>query len=122
VIHGGHFYLQEEWSNEDNGCAPRDEYYALWFSAPVRARAKAPVQFAAHGRDPDGSITAYTWFFGAGRLGHRRALAHTFRNPGTYRVVLRATDNGGNYAFYARTIQVTRARSRGRAPSATKRG
>jgi hypothetical protein len=110
-IHGAHFYLQEEWSNEDGSCAARDESNSLWFSAPARARARARVRFTAHGRDPDGAVRAYTWFFGDRQLGHRRVLAHAFRRPGVYRVVLRMTDHSGNWTFYARTIRVTASRA-----------
>jgi PKD domain-containing protein len=110
VIHGGHYYLQEEWSNEDGSCQPRDESYPIWFSAPARIAAHKSQSFTAHGRDPDGSIKAYAWFFGDRRSGHGRVTKHAFTRAGSYKVVLRTTDRSGNWAFDARAITVTKAR------------
>ena len=95
-IHGGHYYLQEEWSNADSGCQPRARGPPASRSrrtgstgTPRRSRSRphaAPI--------PHGPIVSYTWFFGDGREAHgaeRRRIATTA--PGSYRVVLRATDS-----------------------------
>jgi hypothetical protein len=113
VIHGGHYYLQEEWSNDDGSCQPRDESYPIWLSTAARTAAHKSQSFTAHARDPDGSIAAYAWFFGDGRLGRGRVTSHAFNRAGYYRVVLRTTDRTGNWAFYARTIRVTKAPAKG---------
>jgi PKD domain len=105
VIHGGHYYLQDEWSNDDGSCQPRDESDRLSFS--VRPRGPATVRFASRASDRDGSIVAYNWFFGDRRIGRRRVVRHTFKPAGSYRVVLRTTDRAGNWAFYARRIRVS---------------
>jgi hypothetical protein len=106
VIHGHHYYLQEEWSNEDGSCQPRDESDRISLSANPVASGARRVKFTGHGRDPDGSITAYNWFFGDHRTAHHRVTTHTFKHAGTYRVILRTTDRSGNWAFYARRIRV----------------
>ena len=109
VIHGGHYYLQEEWSNEDAACAPRDEADPVSFSAPTRVAAGKALVFSAHARDPDGSISAYNWYFADGAQGHRRVLSHVFKRPGVYRVVLRVTDSAENWSYFSRVVRVVRA-------------
>ena len=103
VIHGGHYYLQQEWSNDDHRCASRDETYRVSFSA---ASSATTVRFSARGRDPDGKIRAYRWYFGDGSGGHRGSPTHTYRRAGSYRVRLRITDSNGNWAVSTRTIRV----------------
>lgn len=56
TIHGGHFFLQEEWSNANSGCAPRARPQALWFASNRRGRS---LSFTAHGTDPDGRMLSY---------------------------------------------------------------
>jgi hypothetical protein len=51
-------------------------------------------------------IISYAWFFGDGRHGHGRNVAHVFARAGAYRVILRSTDAERNYAFFARTVKV----------------
>jgi hypothetical protein len=120
-IHGGHYFLQDEWSNEDGSCQPRDEWDSVSFSAPTRAPAHKRIRFAAHARDPDGSIVSYAWFFGSGQGARSRVAWHAFSHPGAFRVVLRTTDRAGNWAFYARRLGVSSASS-GRIAAATKSG
>jgi hypothetical protein len=108
VIHGGHFFLQNEWSNDDGGCRPRDEADAVSSSGPRNARVHRTVRFTGHARDPDGAIVGYVWFFGDHRTGHGRVVKHAYRRRGRYRVVLRTTDRAGNWAFSARTIFIRR--------------
>lgn len=118
VIGGGHYYLQEEWSNENHQCEPRAKPDHLWVAAPGRRRARTPLQFVAHARMPYGSITAYNWYFGDGSTGHGRVAVHTFSRSGSFRVVLRTTDSADNWAWYGLTIWVARdRRSAGRRAS-----
>jgi PKD domain len=105
-IGGGHYYLQEEWSNQDHGCRPRALADVVSFSSPVRAVAHAPITFAASARAARGSIVEYSWFFGDGPIGRRRVVSHSFSHAGVFRVVLRSTDSAGNWAFSARTVSV----------------
>jgi PKD domain len=106
TIDGGRYYLQEEWSNDNGGCATRDEADHVSFSAPHQLHAGRRGRFHARARDPDGSIVGYTWFFGDGRHAGGRTNRHKFRHAGTYRVALRVTDSSGNWAFAARTVRV----------------
>ena len=106
-IHGGHFFLQEEWSNADSACEPRAKpdsvSFALVRTTAERARS---ISFTGRGSDPDGRIVSFAWSFGDGRAARGRSVFHTFKVPGSYRVMLRATDSWGNRASAARTIRV----------------
>lgn len=110
LIHGDHYYLQDEWSNEDGGCRPRDENDRISFS--VRQRLAGVFRFTARGSDPDGAIVKYDWFFGDHRTAHGRRSSHPFRRAGSFRVVLRTTDRAGNWSFFARRVHVGRAARR----------
>jgi hypothetical protein len=107
-IHGGHFYLQELWSDADEACEQRAKPDSVSFGTVRQAGQKRVVSFSAHGSDPQGSIVSFDWFFGDGRAGAGRCVSHTFRLPGSYRVRLRATDSWGNWANAGRTVRVER--------------
>jgi hypothetical protein len=112
VIHGRRYYLQNEWSNDDHGCAPRDEPGHAWFAAPLRIVAGRRLTLTAGAADADGSIARYDWFFGSGAPGQHRVASHVYARARSYRIVLRTTDSSGNWAFFARPIKVTRAPTR----------
>jgi hypothetical protein len=118
-INGGHYYLQEEWSNADHACEPRAKPDGLGFGAAPDRR--GALSFTARARAGHGSIVSYEWFFGDRGSGHGRRTTHSYSRAGAYRVVLRTTDSWGNWAFYARTVLVSAGRG-ARAASATKRG
>ncbi len=105
-INGGHYFLQEEWSNADHGCQPRARPDAVSFSDP--SRRAASLSFFARASTRHGAVLAYQWFFGDHRTARGRRVTHRYAAPGSYRVVLRTTDSWGNWAFYARTVSVTR--------------
>ena len=105
TVHGGHFYLQEEWSNTDSSCQPRARPDEVSFSS-VHAERLRSLDFTAHGSDPQGRLVSFAWFFGDGHAGAGRRAAHTFKVPGPYRVTVRVTDSWGNWAFSSRTIRV----------------
>ena len=107
VIHGGHYYVQEEWSNHDHSCRQRALGDQAFFMAPARAPAHRRVWFSASAHAGDGAIVAYDWYFGDGGSGHRRLGSHTFGRAGLYRVVLRTVDSWGNWAYYASELLVT---------------
>jgi hypothetical protein len=112
IIDGGRYYLQEEWSNEDNSCQPRDENDWVFFTVPSRVSAGRALTLDAHAIDHDGHIASYLWSFGDGTLGHRRLVSHVFARPGTYKVQLRIADSADNWATIARTIRVVPAAAR----------
>ena len=108
TINGGHFFLQEEWSNADSGCEPRAKPDLLSFSLTRLAGRARSLSFTARGFDPEGRMVSFNWFFGDGRAGLGRHVSHTFRRVGSYRIILRTTDTWGNWATATRTIKVTR--------------
>jgi hypothetical protein len=109
VIHGGHWYLQEEWSNEDDSCQPRDEADRLTWRIAGHPSAGKPVTFTARAGDPDGAITGYNWTFGDGGVSRRRATSHAYTRAGDYRVTVRAVDSAANWTTQSRTIRVAPA-------------
>jgi hypothetical protein len=104
LIHGGHYYLQEEWSNANGGCEPRarPDHVSLFV---LQKRRKA-WEFRGKARDPEGRIVGYHWDFGDGTTGAGRTVSHDFPHSGPYTVKLRVTDSWDNWAFYARTVVV----------------
>jgi hypothetical protein len=106
VIHGGHYFLQEEWSNRSHGCQPRAKPDRVSFGAAQVPAHPASAAFTAHAADPQGRIVSYRWFYGDGTRGAGHAAVHHYPHPGVYQVVLRVTDSWGNWGFYARTVQV----------------
>jgi hypothetical protein len=114
VVHGGHYFLQEEWSNENHACEPREKADRVFFAGPSRPQAAEWLPFASRASAAHGTIVSYDWFFGDGRTGHGRKINHLYRRAGVFRVVLRTTDSAGNWAFYARTLRVARAPSHAR--------
>ena len=110
-INGGHYYLQEEWSNADGACEPRAKPDSVSLTAaPVPGRPWT-IAFDGHALDPDGRVVAYHWFFGDGTGSHGHTVTHRYAHPGDYRVVLRITDSWGNWAFYTATETVGTARA-----------
>jgi hypothetical protein len=107
-INGGHYYLQDEWSNANGGCQPRAAPNTARFSFK-RARAARSLMLTGRASAPGRQIVAYQWSFGDGRTGTSRQLTHRFARPGSYKVVLRAVDSWGNWGLYARTIRVSAA-------------
>jgi PKD domain len=108
VIHGDHYYLQEEWSNADGSCQPRARTDLVSFAHSRRIMKGRSASFSGRGSDPEGRIVTYEWFFGDGHHAIGRRASHRYRRTGRYRVVLRTTDSWGNWAFSARTIDVVR--------------
>ena len=109
-IAGGHYYLQEEWSNEDGGCAPRDETDPVSFAAPGRVSAGRAFSLIGHASDPDGRIVAWAWHFGDGtRVAHARELTHLSPRRAPTAILLRVADSAGNWSTFTRTVRVAGA-------------
>jgi hypothetical protein len=121
IINGGHYYLQEEWSNANQGCAPRARSDSISFLASAPTSKAWWLFFLAKTRAGSGSIVSYRWFFGDGRRSSGRVVNHSYRRAGRYRVVVRTTDSWGNWTFYARTVTVRAGRA-GRTGRAAKSG
>ena len=109
-INGGHYYLQEEWSNHNGGCEPRAKPDSLSFQSG--SAGGQSMWFRARGSDPQGKIVSYRWSFGDGRGGAGGRPVHRYGRVGHYRVVLHSIDSWGNAAYYAATVTVGRAAGR----------
>jgi hypothetical protein len=107
-INGGHYYLQEVWSNFNGGCEPRGKPDSVSFQAGLGSGHGLSIWFRARGYDPQGRIVSYRWSFGDGRGGTGLRQVHRFARTGRYHVVLRTTDSWGNWAYYAATLTVGR--------------
>lgn len=109
----GHYLLQEEWSNEDGGCAQRDETDSVAFSsAPSAPTVGQAVAFSGHGSDPDGHIASFAWSFGDGSTGSGPAPSHAYGHAGDFTVVLTTTDSAGQRASTARVVHVAGAKAK----------
>jgi hypothetical protein len=103
-INGGHYYLQEEWSNAAHRCRPRARPDHASFS--VIRRAGQTVSFRATASDPAGVIRSFHWRFGDGATGRGRHPVHTYRHPGSYQVRLSVVDSWDNAATAVATLHV----------------
>ncbi|HZU60238.1 MAG TPA: PKD domain-containing protein [Solirubrobacteraceae bacterium] len=101
-INGGHYYLQEEWSNADSACRRRALPDQARFS--VIRRSSLRLWLIGAGNDPEGHIVGYRWSLGDGSRALGRRISHRFPRAGSYRIRLRVTDNWDNWTFYARTV------------------
>jgi PKD repeat protein len=106
TIAGGHFYLQEEWSNATDRCEPRAKPDRASFA--VTERTGATLTFKAAARDPNasGQIVSYRWDFGGGAIATGRTVTHQFPASGRYTVKLRVTDSWDNWGYYTRAVPV----------------
>lgn len=111
-VNGGHYFLQEEWSNHSGACEPRAKSDTVSFQTGLDSAHKISLWFLGHAGDPQGRIIAYRWFFGDGRALSGRRAWHRYARAGKYRVVLRTTDSWGDWAFYAATVTVSRVAGR----------
>jgi len=108
AIDGGHYYLQEIWSNADRSCQPRARPDVILVSAPGEVARGRPVALSARASDPEGRIVSFKWFFGDGRTGQSNRASHSFKRDGLYRIVVRTTDSWGNWGFNARQLRIAR--------------
>ena len=71
---------------------------------PTSSQAGETVSFsAADSTDVDGYIKKYEWDFGDGTKGKGVRVDHVYAAPGTYKVTLTVTDNGGATGIVATT-------------------
>ena len=61
---------------------------------------------AAGSSDPDGTISSYRWIFGDGTSGTGRVAEHIYQSDGSFDVMLTVTDNRGDTATAARSVEV----------------
>jgi PKD domain-containing protein len=108
VIGTGHYFLQQEWSNQDAGgsCQSHDAVDAVDFTAPSRATARTAALFRGTGSDPDGSIVSYVWSFGDRSIGLGATPSHTYATAGRYPVTLTVTDVTGQRASVTKLVSI----------------
>jgi PKD domain len=107
VIDGGHYWIQELWSNFSHHCEPAANPDQVTFSVPRRPGGDRALMLTAQASDPQGKVVSYAWTFGDGHSGgHRQQVTHAFFAAGTFTVSLRIADNWGNWTFAVRRIAV----------------
>ena len=109
VIGAGHYWVQEEWSNDDSGCRAEAQVDAVDFAPPTIALSGVPVSLSGTGEDPHGSIVSYSWAFGDGSAASGPGVSHTFRTAGSFPVTLTITDIDGQRASVTKPIVVSAA-------------
>lgn len=107
VINGHGYYTQLEYSNAAGRCAASAPGDRTSFSAPGFAAGDRSISFRGAASQPGGSIVAYDWSFGDGKLGRRHLTTHVFTRAGTYTVYLRSTDSWANWSFASHRIRIT---------------
>jgi hypothetical protein len=106
-INGGHYYLQQEWSNDIEDCAQRVGPAEPVIANPGTISVGQLVPFNGSGSVPgDGGIVSYAWEFGDGGTGTGAKPTHTYTEVGTYEVTLTVTDDGGFHYSTTRQVEV----------------
>jgi PKD domain len=109
-IGSGHYYLQQEWSNDIEDCAQRVGPATPVISGPTSAAPGQVVKFDGSSSIPgDGGIEFYEWEFGdgTGEEGEEaEKVTHSYSAPGTYTVTLTVYDDGGFGYSKSRQISV----------------
>jgi hypothetical protein len=108
AIDGGHYYLQELWSNADHACEPSAAPDRVAIVATGAVGRGVPVRFAARASGPDRAIVSYAWTFGDGGRSRARGVrvTHRFTRRGRFEVTLTVTDSWGDRASAARRIRI----------------
>jgi hypothetical protein len=106
-INGGHYYLQQEWSNDIGDCAQRVGPATPVIAATGSVEPEQVVQFDGSGSVPgDGGIESYEWEFGDGATGSGPETSHSYAAVGDYTVTLILTDDAGYEFSTSRQVAV----------------
>jgi hypothetical protein len=105
-IAGGHYFIQDLWSNQAGRCSSYPQPDRVSIGAPRRGTRNRPVKFVARAIDPQGRIVGYRWAFGDGKGGWRAQPTHVFGTLGTFAVNLKVIDSWGNWAYASRPITI----------------
>jgi hypothetical protein len=107
VIGTGHYYLQQEWSNDIDDCAQRVELPTPAIADPGQIAVGQSTLFDAGGSSPgSGGIVSYDWNFGDGHIGSGETASHAFAAPGEFTVTLTLEDDGGFKSKTTRKVSV----------------
>jgi hypothetical protein len=106
AIGSGHYYLQQEWSNNVEDCAQRAEAASPVIAGPSQLAPGQSGSFDGGGSVPgESEIAAYRWDFGDGATASGESVSHAFSGTGTFPVTLTVEDEWG--LRYSTTSQVT---------------
>ncbi len=106
----GHYYLQQEWSNDIEDCAQRVEPALPEIANPGTVKPGESVGFDGSGSVPgSGGIESYKWDFGDGGTETGAEPSHTFVSTGEYTVTLTVEDDGEFTYSTSHKVVVTNA-------------
>jgi PKD repeat protein len=106
AIGAGHYYLQQEWSNDVFDCAQRVDPATPVIGGPGQlAPGQAAVFNGGGSSSGSGGIASYSWDFGDGTAAKGSSTSHAFPAPGVFTVTLTLEDDGGFH--FSATRQVT---------------
>ena len=106
-IGGGHYYLQQEWSNDIEDCAQRVGLPTPVIANPGQVVVGQSASFNGSGSFPgDGGIDSFEWDFGDSGTASGPKPVHTFSTTGAFLVTLTLTDDGGFTSSTTREVTV----------------
>jgi hypothetical protein len=106
-IAGGHYYLQQEWSNDTEDCAQRVDPATPQIADPGQLVSGQQASFDGSGSSPgSGGIVSFSWDFGDGGTASGPSPTHTFLTPGPFTVTLTLKDDGGFSFSTTRQVSV----------------
>gem|GEM_PF-2397713 len=92
----GHYYLQQEWSNDTEECEQRVDPAQPAIGDPGEVTINQSAAFSSAGTVAGaGGISSYHWDFGDSGTSSAANPSHTFTSLGTFPVELTVTDDGG---------------------------
>jgi hypothetical protein len=114
AIGSGHYYLQQEWSNNIEDCAQRVEPASPSISGPGQLAPGQSGNFNGSGSlSGETEIVAYGWEFGDGATANGESVSHAFAGPGTFPVTLTVEDEWGFRYSTSRQVSVVQPASGG---------
>jgi PKD domain-containing protein len=92
----GHYYLQQEWSNDTEECEQRVDPAQPVIADPGEVTINQSAPFSSAGTvEGSGGISSFHWDFGDSGTSSAANPSHTFTSLGTFTVELTVTDDGG---------------------------
>jgi PKD repeat protein len=88
------------------GCAKDLAPSAAVSASCKKGKAPFTVVFSGYAADPENKPVRYYWDFGDNHYTNSQSPVHTYENPGTYDVIMRAEDLHGNKGTATETIIV----------------